>query len=409
MGAGERDRFLWEVEHRMERRFFLETASMAALASLSTGCATRRTSAAVPASPAARNSLTAAPTKRIFAKVKASPDRVIRTVVGLRPFRASGFVVKTENVDGKTVIHNYGHGGGGLTLSWGTAHLAVDEALKTGQRRFAVLGSGSNGLATARLLQRHGFDVTIYARELPLSQILTSPTSATMPLTSNIAAGQWSPATVFVLSQTTPEFMDQFKRALLLAFRYYQDLVGDRYGIRWIENYQMSNNPPRPGAPPSEVEALLPEVKDLSPDEHPFPFKYVHRFTTLLIEPPIYLSVVMQDFLVAGGKVVMREFNSTNEVVALPEPVVMNCTGLGAGKLFNDSQMTPVKGQLIFLLPQPEIDYITLAGDLYMFPRGDGVLLGGTHEPGVSTLEPNQDEWNRVMDGHAKFFADMRG
>jgi D-amino-acid oxidase len=346
--------------------------------------------------------------QRIFAKVKASPDRVIRTVVGLRPFRASGFVVKTAKLDDKTVIHNYGHGGGGLTLSWGTAHLAVDEALKTGQTRFAILGSGANGLATARLLQRHGFEVTIYARELPLSQILTSPTTATMPLTSNIAAGQWSPATVFIRSQTTPQFMDQFNRALLLAYRYYQDLVGDHYGIRWIENYILSNDPPRQG-PPNETDALLPEARDLSPAEHPFPFPYVHRFTTMLIEPPIYLTAVMQDFRMAGGKVVVREFHSASEIAALPEPVVMNCTGLGAGKLFDDQELTPVKGQLIFLLPQPEVDYITVSGELYMFPRSDGVLLGGTHEPGVFSLEPNPEAWQNVMQGHKKIFTDMRG
>jgi glycine/D-amino acid oxidase-like deaminating enzyme len=87
----------------------------------------------------------------------------------------------------------------------------------------------------------------------------------------------------------------------------------------------------------------------------------------------------------------------------------MNCTGLGAGKLFNDQELTPVKGQLIFLLPQPEVDYISISGELYMFPRRDGVLLGGTHEPGVYSLEPNQEAWQNVMQGHMKIGAGMRG
>ena len=46
----------------------------------------------------------------------------------------------------------------------------------------------------------------------------------------------------------------------------------------------------------------------------------------------------------------------------------MNCTGLGAKALFGDEELTPVKGQLTFLLPQPEIAYCTLPEDLYMFP-----------------------------------------
>src|SRR5688572_11927916 len=51
-------------------------------------------------------------------RVNVSPDRVIRTVVGLRPFRPTGFVLKSEKIDSKSVIHNYGHGGGGISLSW---------------------------------------------------------------------------------------------------------------------------------------------------------------------------------------------------------------------------------------------------------------------------------------------------
>ena len=74
----------------------------------------------------------------------------------------------------------------------------------------------------------------------------------------------------------------------------------------------------------------------------------------------------------------------------------------------NDAELTPIKGQLTVLLPQPEIDYITLTNDLYMFPRRDGILLGGTHERNVWTLEPNVDAMQHVLDGHTQFFARMK-
>jgi len=50
------------------------------------------------------------------------PPKVLAEKVGLRPFRRTGVRVEREQLgDGRTVIHNYGHGGAGFTLSWGCA------------------------------------------------------------------------------------------------------------------------------------------------------------------------------------------------------------------------------------------------------------------------------------------------
>ena len=64
---------------------------------------------------------------------------------GLRPDRPSGFVVRAERMGEKVVIHNYGHGGGGITLSWGSSALAVREAPAVADRRAAVVGAGIMG------------------------------------------------------------------------------------------------------------------------------------------------------------------------------------------------------------------------------------------------------------------------
>jgi D-amino-acid oxidase len=100
-------------------------------------------------------------------KVLVSADREIRTTVCLRPFRAPGFRLAAEKLDDKLCVHNYGHGGAGITLSWGTAQLATEEVRKSGQKQVAVQGCGVVGLATARLLQQTGKEVTIYAKALP--------------------------------------------------------------------------------------------------------------------------------------------------------------------------------------------------------------------------------------------------
>ena len=54
--------------------------------------------------------------------LKMESPRVLRERVGLRPFRKSGVRLEAGKLsDSRTVIHNYGHGGSGFTLSWGCA------------------------------------------------------------------------------------------------------------------------------------------------------------------------------------------------------------------------------------------------------------------------------------------------
>ncbi|HSG91339.1 MAG TPA: FAD-dependent oxidoreductase [Pseudomonadales bacterium] len=329
-------------------------------------------------------------------RVRVADDRIIRTVVGLRPFRPSGFRVAAERFGDKTLVHNYGHGGGGWTLSWGTAHLAMELASETGRREAAVLGCGIVGLTTARMLQRHGWDVTIYARELPPDT------------TSNIAGGQWSPASVYDEEMMTPEFRAQFDRALRLSYRYFQELVGPRYGVRWISNYILRDAPADPADDMRvELRDVYPQLRDLRPDQHPFPVSHAQHFDTMLMEPHFFLPAIIEDFRRAGGRIEVRAFASPEEVATLAQPVIMNCTGLGAGALFGDREIMPIKGQLTILKPQAEVEYIVIRNGNYMFPRSDGILLGGTHERGNWSLEPDLEAKARIIAAHRDFFARM--
>ena len=367
------------------RRAMLKATGLAAVGAGLTACAGRRGASLVWPEPPRR-----------FARVRVSEDRIIRTVTGLRPFRASGFVVSAEKIADKTVVHNYGHGGGGITLSWGTSELAVEEAWKTGEKRFAVLGCGAVGLAAARLLQERGAEVTIYAKDLPPHT------------TSNIAGGQWSPTSVMDAGRRTAESDALLARASRLSHRSYQRLPAAEFGIRWLENYIVSDEPLRGWWEQELIRDLYPEWRELRPDEHPFPARYARRFTTMLIEPPIYLTAMMREVRLAGGRIVVQELRDREDVQRLPERVVINCTGLGAKALFGDEELEPVKGQLTFLLPQPEVDYIVITEGLYMFPRRDGVLLGGTFEHGNWSLDVDDAVRQRIVAGHRALFEGMR-
>ena len=74
----------------------------------------------------------------------ASPDRITAITVCTRPFRAQGPRLDVEQVGQKTVIHNYGHGGSGWSLSWGSSGIAVQKAVATGERDIAVIGCGAS-------------------------------------------------------------------------------------------------------------------------------------------------------------------------------------------------------------------------------------------------------------------------
>ena len=371
----------------MNRRQFLYATGVTA-GSVVSGCYRSRPRALDPLSG---NSCNLAP-------VLVSPDREIRTVVGLRPFRPSGFVVKAEKLGEKLVIHNYGHGGAGITLSWGTSQLATVLLPSEPVSSVAVLGCGAVGLATARLLQDRGLSVTIYASELPPNT------------TSNIAGGQWFPFGVFDFGKQSPEFMNQFVQATELAYRRYQTLLGPRYGVRWIRNYFLSHHAPTENDVSRAIRQFTPETRVLRESEHPFSgYEFALQYDTMLIEPPIYLNAMLTDFRIAGGAVRLMHFDQVSQLQRLSEPVIFNCTGLGARALFDDQELSPVKGQLTVLLPQPEVNYMALMEDeLYMFPRTDGILLGGTFEKDEWSLSVNETAKARVLQGHAKFFSSFR-
>jgi len=322
-------------------------------------------------------------------------DAVIRSVVGHRPYRPAGFVVRSEKIDGKTLVHNYGHGGGGISLGWGSSALAVRELRGMPPGEVAVIGSGIMGLTSARLLQDAGWQVTIYTKDM------------WRHTTSNVAAGEWSPYSVYDEDIAGPDFLAQFLWAARIAHHAYTNLTGPKYGIRWLETYQFSETPPPGDEQAGLLDDLFAYKRDFGPGEHPFPMPYARSMVTMQIDPGVLLRQLTQDFQIAGGRFVIRNFSNSSQVLALKQPAIINCTGLGSRELFDDTQLTAAKGQLVFLPPDPAVDYMTFgggSGNLYMFPRSDVVLLGGTFKVDDFSTHPEAHETERIVTEHQKLF-----
>jgi glycine/D-amino acid oxidase-like deaminating enzyme len=384
----------------MNRRTFVTAGSMAAVGFGLNACAPKTRSGVAQAG---RPPLRLAP-------VKASWDRVIRTTVGLRPHRDAGFVLRADKLDDKLLVHNYGHGGAGMSLAWGTGLMAAEFATEHQERRAAVVGCGSVGLTSARQLQRRGFDVTIYAAAVPPN------------VTSNMSLAGFTPASGLVEpDRRTDEWDAQYRRAAEISYRQLQLMIGPLYGVTWIDNFTLMNEvrPPRSqdSDRPSLMAGLQPAEVLLQPGEHPFPTKYARWGPTIRIEPNIYLDALVRDFLLWGGHLVIRKFETPRDLAALREPIIINCTGLGARELFGDREVLPLKGQLTVMVPQPEVTYHTAGGmqppipgslGIHMMPRNDGIILGGTSQRDVWTLEPDENERKRVVEGHIELFNGMK-
>jgi glycine/D-amino acid oxidase-like deaminating enzyme len=325
-----------------------------------------------------------------LAPVDVAASRVIRTVAGLRPFRRSGFVVRAEALGAKKLVHNYGHGGAGITLSWGSSRLATQLGLQGHVGPVAVIGAGVMGLTTARLVQEAGFPVTLYTEALPPHT------------TSNIAGGQISPFGHFSEGDITPEWRAQFEAAMDYSWRRFQIMVGDDYGIRWLPTYQESGNVAR------WSDRFHPDARALTPAEHPFPVEQMVRYNTMYVETGRFLRELTKDVQVAGGRIEVRRFATPADIGALPERLVFNCTGLGSRALFGDRELQPVRGQMAILIPQPEVRYAFAGQAGYMFPRADGILLGGTYERDEWDPTPQPGDIASIVESHKALFAGFR-
>jgi glycine/D-amino acid oxidase-like deaminating enzyme len=88
------------------------------------------------------------------------------------------------------------------------------------------------------------------------------------------------------------------------------------------------------------------------------------------------------DFLVEGGKIERVDFHSPSELSQLPQKVVINATGYGARALWQDESIIPVRGQIAWLIPQPEVNYGVIYKNVNILSRRDGIVVqaGGRGE-----------------------------
>ena len=274
----------------------------------------------------------------------------------LVPSAPQGPRLDVEKIGTKTVVHNYGHGGSGWSLSWGSGAIATANAMATGERDIAVIGCGALGLTTALLLQRAGARVTIYAKDLPPN------------VRSSLATGLYTPDSRICLEEhATPAFKQTWEQMARQSFHTYLSFLGvPGTPVEFIDSYACLRRRPRAGASQRArrqagvrgAAAGVARRSDAaartisSPDSHPLGQRHLLRYPQLMFNLTAYTHTLLAEFNANGGKIEITEFHTPADFARLKEKTLVNATGYGARALFGDQSLVPVRGQLARMIPE---------------------------------------------------------
>ena len=245
--------------------------------------------------------------------------------------------------------------------------MAASFARKVLTREAVVVGAGVSGLTTALRLAEAGVKVKIAARE------------RTPATTSDIAAAVWYP-----FRCGPPGRSLGWSRR---SFRVFKDLALDPdTGVTMVEGIDLTTSPDAPPWWRNAVDA----VRDAEPGEIPHGYASGTVFTSPVAQMPKFLAWLERKFLDAGGSIEIRTVTDLSEL-HLEASLVVNCTGLAARELVRDDDLHPIRGQIVRVEPGHAPRFVQGGGGpnplLYVIPRPDCTVLGGTEQVGSWDLD----------------------
>jgi glycine/D-amino acid oxidase-like deaminating enzyme len=218
--------------------------------------------------------------------------------------------------------------------------------------------------------------VTIYARDL-------------LPETRSArATGSWTPdSRIALASKVDPGFPALWEEMARTSFHVYRSYLGlPGTPVEWTDRYYLSGGEAGEigGEPPGSLDfaSYADRIRDITPaptaipaGSTPFPVARVARTSSMQFNIADLGHTLMTDFLVAGGKFVRAEFHDPAELGRLKQKVVINCPGYGARALWRDESVVPVRGQIAWLIPQPEVTYGVYYDGVNLISRRDGIVV----------------------------------
>lgn len=358
-----------------DRRSILRTATFGALGSMLPGL--------LSGQKALAQTIFATPPAIVPARVRI--ERLVRVSVCSRPARISGPRVERETIGDRIVVHNYGHGGSGWSLSWGSAMEAVPLVMETGSREIAVVGAGVLGLTAALTAQRMGLKVTIYAKDrFPFVR-------------SSRASAYFGPnGHVIMNSHVTDAFVARWTTMARNGFIMHSSYLGMADDpVDWVDRYTLSDTPFDAAPRPAPRQLILPGgttdsywsgggnalgelvsgFEELTSGSHPFHVPHVRRSMMMRFNVADYMRKLEADFLAGGGSFAHIELHGPADFTRIPQKAIINSTGYGARALMRDDTVLASRGQIAWLAPQPDYNCGVFYKGLTVFGRRDGICV----------------------------------
>lgn len=236
-----------------------------------------------------------------------------------------------------------------------------------------VIGAGVSGLSSALNLQLAGFEVRILTRDPP--QATASSAAGAVWAGGSLAgrARRWA-------DDSLSHFLGLATRADSgVGLRRMRQLFPEQVGLPWFKD-------------------KLPFFANMRAEELPPDAGDGWIMDVPVVAPPRYLQYLQEQFLGAGGKLDVREVASL-DALADDSRLLVNCTGAWAKYVTPDPEVFPIRGQTLLVdAPQIRSGAMRASDDTYLFPRDDGVLLGGIYQYGSWHPEADAEQTRDILE-----------
>lgn len=271
-----------------------------------------------------------------------SAESVAGGNVGVRPIGVDGINFDVQELSGKQVFFNTGHGGSGVILAPGCAMEAIHQFEKRHStfdksQPIAVIGSGYSGLLIAEFLTRKGYIPKIYADKMPEKNYMYNGTSC---VTSLVAAGYWMPYGINISDR------ELFEKLANDSWQYYYEQSSSLPGISMRDAYEVSEEDPIQD--PLLIGLLGKSDQVTISIEGYEQYTQAWHYRTLLIDGNLLLNYVYENLQTSGVVFEKKRFKTIADIEALEEGIIFNCSGFGSRDLFQD-RIEPASGQLVYL------------------------------------------------------------